>query len=264
MSINNGTIKRIAKDVKYIIANGASLSSENIYYKHDEENIMKGYALIVGQGDTPYGYGYYFFEFIFPSNFPFSPPEVHYLTNDGTMRFNPNLYTNGKVCLSILNTWAGESWTACQTIYSLLLTLSSILCANPLLNEPGIKEDHNDVIKYNYLVTYKNIEFALIKVVNIVCFNEVNTLTKATVSIMHKFKPIIIETFMNNKEKILEFISAARITYKDLINNVNVNVNTNNNTNIKLQKLYISVYNLKYDLEYDKLEKLILDINIRN
>ena len=170
MSINNGTIKRIAKDVKYIIANAASLSSENIYYKHDEENIMKGYALIVGQGDTPYGYGYYFFEFIFPSNFPFSPPEVHYLTNDGTMRFNPNLYTNGKVCLSILNTWAGESWTACQTIYSLLLTLSSILCANPLLNEPGIKEDHNDVIKYNFLVTYKNIEFALIKVVNIVCF----------------------------------------------------------------------------------------------
>ena len=178
MSINNNTIKRIAKDVKYIINNDASLISENIYYKHDEENIMKGYALIVGQSDTPYGYGYYFFEFIFPSNYPFAPPEVHYLTNDGSMRFNPNLYTNGKVCLSILNTWAGESWTACQTIYSLLLTLSSVLCANPLLNEPGIKEDHNDVHKYNYLVTYKNIEFAIIKVVNIVCFNEVNTLSK--------------------------------------------------------------------------------------
>ena len=269
MSINNSAIKRIAKDVKYIIANGASLSSENIYYKHDEENIMKGYALIVGQPDTPYGYGYYFFEFIFPCNFPFAPPEVHYLTNDGTMRFNPNLYTNGKVCLSILNTWAGESWTACQTIYSLLLTLSSILCANPLLNEPGIKEDHNDVIKYNYLVTYKNIEFALIKVVNIVCFNEVNTLAKATVSIMHKFKAIIIETFTSNKEKILEFISNARVTYKDLINiscidNNNNNNTNNNNNNNKLQKLYISVYNLKYDLEYDKLEKLILEINIRN
>jgi len=257
MSINNSAIKRIAKDVKYIMANGTSLSSENIYYKHDEENIMKGYALIVGQGDTPYGYGYYFFEFIFPSNFPFSPPEVHYLTNDGTMRFNPNLYTNGKVCLSILNTWAGESWTACQTIYSLLLTLSSILCPNPLLNEPGIKEDHNDVHKYNFLVSYKNIEFAIIKVVNIVCFKEVNSLSKSTLAIMHKFKAIIVDTFMANKEKILDFIDKNRVTYQDLINDANTNTNTSN-----LQKLYISVYNLKYDLEYDKLSKLILEINI--
>ena len=260
MSINNNAIKRIANDVKYIINNGASLSSENIYYKHDEENIMKGYALIVGQRDTPYGYGYYFFEFIFPSNYPFEPPEVHYLTNDGSMRFNPNLYTNGKVCLSILNTWAGESWTACQTIYSLLLTLSSILCVNPLLNEPGIKEDHNDVIKYNYLVTYKNIEFAIIKVVNIVCFNEVNTLSKATISVMRKFKTIIIETFVSNKEKILDFINANRITYENLINDTTID---NKNSN-KLQKLYISVYNLKYDLEYDKLRNLILEMNIRN
>ena len=262
MSINNNTIKRIAKDVKYIINNDASLSSENIYYKHDEENIMKGYALIVGQSDTPYGYGYYFFEFIFPSNYPFAPPEVHYLTNDGSMRFNPNLYTNGKVCLSILNTWAGESWTACQTIYSLLLTLSSVLSANPLLNEPGIKEDHNDVHKYNYLVTYKNIEFAIIKVVNIVCFNEVNTLSKASLSIMRKFKTIISETFVANKEKILEFINNNRVTYENLINDTKTSLDAKNNN--KLQKLYISVYNLKYDLEYDKLKNLILEINIRN
>jgi ubiquitin-conjugating enzyme E2 Z len=258
MSINNSAIKRIAKDVKYIINNSGSLSSENIYYKHDEENIMKGYALIVGQGDTPYGYGYYFFEFIYPYNYPFSPPEVHYLTNDGTMRFNPNLYTNGKVCLSILNTWAGESWTACQTIYSLLLTLSSILCVNPLLNEPGIKEEHEDVDKYNYLVTYKNIEFSIIKVVNIICFNEVNNFIKDHISIMHKFKTIIIETFMSNKEKILEFIDNNRVKYEKLINLSYVD----DNKNKKIYNLYISVYNLKYDLNYDKLKKLILEINI--
>jgi hypothetical protein len=161
------------------------------------------------------------------------------------------------VCLSILNTWAGESWTACQTIYSLLLTLSSVLCANPLLNEPGIKEDHNDVHKYNFLVTYKNIEFAIIKVVNIVCFNEVNNLSKTSLAIMHKFKAIIGDTFMANKEKILDFINKNRVTYEDLINDTTSNTNSSN-----LQKLYISVYNLKYDLEYDKLNKLILEINI--
>ena len=167
MSINNNTIKRIAKDVKYIINNEHSLSLENIYYKHDEENILKGYALIIGQKNTPYGYGYYFFEFNFPDNYPFSPPVVRYLTNDGTMRFNPNLYTNGKVCLSLLNTWSGESWTSCQTINSILLTLSIVLCENPLLNEPGVQENNNDAIeKYNYLVTYKNVEFSICKIIN--------------------------------------------------------------------------------------------------
>jgi hypothetical protein len=55
-----------------------------------------------------------------------------------------------------------------------------------------------------------------------------------------------------NKEKILEFINNNRVTYENLINDT------------KLQKLYISVYNLKYDLEYDKLKNLILEININN
>jgi hypothetical protein len=68
---------------------------------------------------------------------------------------------------------------------------------------------------------------------------------------MRKFKTIISETFVANKEKILEFINNNRVTYENLINDT------------KLQKLYISVYNLKYDLEYDKLKNLILEINIR-
>lgn len=267
MSINNAAIKRIAKDVKYIINNDASLSSENIYYKHDEENIMKGYVLIIGQKDSPYGYGYYFFEFIYPNNYPFAPPHVNYLTNDGTMRFNPNLYTNGKVCLSVLNTWAGEGWTSCQTIYSLLLTLSSILCSNPLLNEPGIKEDHCDVHKYNYLVTYKNIEFAICKLYRIVCINEASNLSKEHILIMRKFKDIISETFANNKDKIIEFINSNRVKYADLINIMytytdNSNVRTMKTINI--QNINIGVYNLKYDLEYDKLYKLIMEINNGN
>ena len=284
MSINNATIKRIAKDVKYIMANGSSLSSENIYYKHDEENIMKGYALIIGQHDTPYGYGYYFFEFIFPYNYPFSPPCVRYLTNDGAMRFNPNLYIDGKVCLSVLNTWAGESWTACQTIYSILLTLSTVLCANPLLNEPGIREDHNDVHKYNYLVSYKNVEFAICKVLRLVCLDEDKSFNKGDVMTMKLFKGILSETFTNNKEKIIEFINANRVKYHDLINvSYNVNsvstsvseansssvseANSNSEANssrrhTRRTNLYISVYNLKYDLDYDILKKLIYELNI--
>ena len=79
------------------------------------------------------------------------------------MRFNPNLYTNGKVCISILNTWRGEQWTSCQTISTILLNLCTLLCNNPLMNEPGIHIKHPDVLKYNKVIEFKNIDIAIIQ-----------------------------------------------------------------------------------------------------
>ena len=39
------------------------------------------------------------------------PAQVQFLTTGGgTVRFNPNLYHCGKVCLSLLGTWSGPSW----------------------------------------------------------------------------------------------------------------------------------------------------------
>lgn len=38
------------------------------------------------------------------------PPVVKLVTTGGgTVRFNPNLYNDGKVCLSLLGTWHGGS-----------------------------------------------------------------------------------------------------------------------------------------------------------
>ncbi len=38
-------------------------------------------------------------------------PQVQSLTTGGgKVRFNPNLYDDGKVCLSLLGTWHGPSW----------------------------------------------------------------------------------------------------------------------------------------------------------
>ena len=59
--------------------------------------------MIVGPSESLYRYGYYLFNFEFPREYPYAPPKVYYLTNDGSTRFNPNLYRNGKVCISILN-----------------------------------------------------------------------------------------------------------------------------------------------------------------
>ena len=93
--------KRLLKDVANILKH--PLYNEGIYYKHDETDAYKGYAMIVGPSESLYRYGYYLFNFEFPREYPYAPPKVYYLTNDGSTRFNPNLYRNGKVCISILN-----------------------------------------------------------------------------------------------------------------------------------------------------------------
>ena len=157
--ISRETIHRLLADVKYIYNN--PLTDNGIFYTHDDADIMKGYALIVGPEDTPYFGGFYFFELDFPTDYPFAPPKVKYMTNDGVTRFNPNLYKCGKVCVSILNTWSGDKWSACQTINSILLTLCSLLNDTPLLNEPGVTKLHKDYVAYNRIIEYVNINFAI-------------------------------------------------------------------------------------------------------
>ena len=100
--ITRETIKRLAKDVREIMKN--PLEEHGIYYFHNETDMLKGQALIIGPKDTPYENGYYFFELEFPADYPHNPPTVTYCTNDGMTRFNPNLYKSGKVCISVLNT----------------------------------------------------------------------------------------------------------------------------------------------------------------
>ena len=224
------TQKRLLRDVADIMKN--NLASQGIYYIHDEENILKGYAMIFGPKDTPYENCVYFFDFNFPSNYPYSPPKLTYLTNNGTTRFNPNLYRNGKVCLSILNTWKGEQWTSCQTIRSILLTLVTVLNENPLINEPGIKITNPHVKKYNTIIKYRNYEVAILRV-----------LQKKVLPIKHiSFYPIIKNHIFKNKDSIIENIMKDCEKYK------------NYKDNVDLQNLfYCRIYNMNCTPAYDKL-----------
>ena len=120
--------------------------------------MLKGYAVIFGPPDTIYEYGAYLFEFNFPKTYPFSPPKLTYLTNNGKTRFNPNLYRSGKVCVSILNTWRGPGWTSCMTIRTILITLTTLLHNKPLLNEPGITDTHRSFHDYNKIIQYRNFD----------------------------------------------------------------------------------------------------------
>lgn len=235
MSLDKTTIRRLASDVKSLKLN--SLESDNIYYKHDEENILKGYALIIGSKNTPYSYGAYLFEFIFPNNYPFSPPTLKYLTNDGYTRFNPNLYTNGKVCLSVLNTWNGEGWSSCQSIRSILLILSTILNEYPLLNEPGIKKKDSNVDKYNLLISYKNIEFSILKQIKYIIDEKKESSKKCNyINILELFRNNILLNFNKNHEFIKNNINNLEKLIKDDI-------------------LYVRTYNLNISIDFQKLIK---------
>jgi ubiquitin-conjugating enzyme E2 Z len=185
-------IRRIMIDYKELINDPLP----NIYYIQDENNILNGYALIIGPENTPYEYGNYLFEFKFPENYPFSPPTVKFITGDGFTRFNPNLYINGTVCLSILNTWNGEKWSACQSIRTVLLTLATVLNEHPLLNEPELTDKHPDYHTYNELIEYKNIEISIIK------YLEKTNLPYP----FHSFYSKIIEHFKQNYQKIYDKI----------------------------------------------------------
>lgn len=61
------------------------------------------------------------------------------------MRFNPNLYDNGTVCLSLLGTWsgaAGETWDPnASSICQVLISIQSLIFVNePYFNEPGYEQ----------------------------------------------------------------------------------------------------------------------------
>ena len=231
--IKKETISRLIKDVKEIIKN--PLESHGIYYKHDDEDLLKGKALIIGPQGTPYENGFYLFEIIYPSNYPYSPPKIIYKTNDGLTRFNPNLYKCGKVCLSVLNTWRGEQWSSCQTISSILLVLCTVLNDTPFLNEPGITKTHIDYDNYNSIIKYKNMEVAII---NMLTNENINLLFSDFINVMN-------EHFLNNFSTILTIID-KEIEQQTINNNPDTNIITT------------SVYQMKFKINYKELKKKLI------
>lgn len=134
----------------------------------DSENILISHAIIIGRENTPYEGGFFYFYIKLPNNYPLSPPMVTLMTTDqNTVRFNPNLYKNGKVCLSILNTWAGPQWSSGSTLSSVLLSIQSIMDEQPYKNEPGAEyrlqlQPTDPVKRYNEIILHETIRVAVI------------------------------------------------------------------------------------------------------
>jgi ubiquitin-conjugating enzyme E2 O len=127
--------KRIMKEWKILENN----LPDSIYVKAYETRIDLLRAVIVGAAGTPYHDGLFFFDIQFPADYPNNPPKIHYHSFGYSL--NPNLYPDGTVCLSLLNTWPstkGEKWDPSRsTLLQLLVSMQAlVLNEYPLFNEP--------------------------------------------------------------------------------------------------------------------------------
>ncbi|KAL2127957.1 hypothetical protein VTI74DRAFT_9922 [Chaetomium olivicolor] len=152
-----------------LIAQVSSLSTdlpEGIFVRHGESrpDVLK--FLIVGPVGTPYEHGLFEFDMFCGKDFPQAPPRVFFRTTaGGTVRFNPNLYTNGKVCLSLLGTWSGTPWDPkTSTILQVLVSIQSMIFNDqPYYNEPGYEYKPNDARSeaYNRDIEHNTVKVAM-------------------------------------------------------------------------------------------------------
>lgn len=144
MSTHRESILRITRDIKDV-QTSADLS---IAVAFRDTDVRKCRAFILGPVGTPYEFGFFEFSVQFGNSYPSKPPEVRCLTtNNGRTRFNPNIYSEGKVCLSILGTWRGEKgeeWSSAQGLESILWSIQSLMDSNPYQNEPGFEGSRSD------------------------------------------------------------------------------------------------------------------------
>uniref|UniRef100_A0A8C2C2N2 Ubiquitin-conjugating enzyme E2 Z n=1 Tax=Cyprinus carpio TaxID=7962 RepID=A0A8C2C2N2_CYPCA len=137
----------------------------------DPHDMTKIHALITGPFDTPYEGGFFLFLFRCPPDYPIHPPRVKLITTGhNTVRFNPNFYRNGKVCLSILGTWTGPAWSPAQSISSVLISIQSLMTENPYHNEPGFEQERHpgDSKNYNECIRHETMRVAVCDMLEVI------------------------------------------------------------------------------------------------
>ncbi|KAI0354631.1 hypothetical protein OH77DRAFT_1425701 [Trametes cingulata] len=128
--------------------------------------------MIAGPEGTPYAGGLFEFDCFIPLEYPNKPPLMYLrTTGGGTVRFNPNLYSNGMVCLSLLGTWEGrpeEQWIPRKsTLLQVVVSIQSMILVDmPYFNEPGFgraNPKNRASIRYNKNITMQTTRWAIVE-----------------------------------------------------------------------------------------------------
>ena len=127
-------MRRVTKEHKIM----QSSLPDGIFVRTWESRLDLLRVLIVGPLGTPYEFAPFVVDLHFGSTFPtFSPDAYFHSWTGGSGRINPNLYEDGKICLSLLGTWdadeRNEEWSPKRsTVLQILVSLMGLV----LVKEP--------------------------------------------------------------------------------------------------------------------------------
>jgi len=140
---SSSKMKRLLQEISVLSTSLPLHPDSSAFLRTDEQRLDVCKILITGPDKTPYENGCFLFDMYLDSTYPKKPPNINLMTTgNGSVRFNPNLYNCGKVCLSLLGTWTGganEMWNQeTSTILQLVISIQSLIFVpQPYFNEPG-------------------------------------------------------------------------------------------------------------------------------
>ncbi|KYQ88739.1 ubiquitin-conjugating enzyme E2 [Tieghemostelium lacteum] len=107
---------------------------EGVAFEIVDENLFEWRAYVEGPPETDYEGGVFQIQMKFPNDYPMSPPTLTFLSEF----WHPNVYMDGKVCISILHPpgedetsgeLPEERWLPTQTVSTIILSVISLLSA---------------------------------------------------------------------------------------------------------------------------------------
>eukprot|EP01118_Nematostelium_gracile_P001365 TRINITY_DN113_c0_g1_i1.p1 TRINITY_DN113_c0_g1~~TRINITY_DN113_c0_g1_i1.p1 ORF type:complete len:253 (+),score=82.71 TRINITY_DN113_c0_g1_i1:99-761(+) len=128
---------RLAKELKELNKNPVGGFKVDLT---NEENLFEWTVWIEGPQGTDYEGGTFKAAISFPEDYPIAPPTLRFVSDF----YHPNVYPDGKVCISILHTpdpmnpeeRPEETWRPIQTVESILVSVCSML-ADPNFSSPA-------------------------------------------------------------------------------------------------------------------------------
>jgi len=110
----------------------------------DDSNLYEWQIIVEGPADTPYQGGYFQASLSFPPEFPSKPPMMKFLTPGF---WHPNVYKDGKVCISILHEAKEDAFNQQESIdekWRPILSIEAVIVSvMSMLSEPNFESPAN-------------------------------------------------------------------------------------------------------------------------
>ena len=156
-------IKRLQMEYKQY------LKEPNYFYsiEPNEDNFLIWNILLIGPADTIFEGGIFKCQLTFTKEYPIKPPTFNFIDKI----FHPNIYKDGKVCISILHEGTdifgyeniSERWNPSQNVNSILMSIISLL-PEPNFDSPANidasvlwRSNYNEYKKKIYKLVSQNI-----------------------------------------------------------------------------------------------------------